>query len=240
MKKLKYHDREIILHPYPGKIERDLISLHPTGESNNLASDLIDYLLILNPYIQCNINIENLYTSELIFILYSLRAISVSDTINQQIECPKCRNDFRLKTSITNFADFKDLNIPGIKNEYHEDIEKYFDSEKLKDLDISEYDEFEAYIIENRTNFNFIQHIKCPNCQTELSIDFADPNKLARCFSEYDLLNFYKSLTRLSYSGRVSMSALLNDIYPYEREIFSEMINQEIQEINKAKKSGIR
>ena len=70
---IKYNDRKFILTAYKVKTERDLL-LTASSDDTTYSKDLNDlnldiYLRILEPYIDSNINIYNLYPEEKLFLL---------------------------------------------------------------------------------------------------------------------------------------------------------------------------
>lgn len=231
---IKYNDREFTISAFKIKTERDLL-LTASSDLNENEIDYDIYLRILEPYIICNKNIYELCNDEKLFLIYKLRATSVSNILNINTKCP-CETSFKTQIDLNNIINVKKIDKEGLKNIYSNNINDYF-IEDANEFDILKYEEFEEYILNNKTTFEFNKKIHCVKCSNELNIDLTSPNIIKNCFSENDIGEFYKGLTRLSFLGKISLGDILNDLYPFERELFITLINNEIQEMNKQAKS---
>lgn len=230
---IQYNDRKFTLYSYYTKTERDLILTANSDTSEEKNYDL--YLRVLESNIKSNINIFNLEPEEKLFLLYRLRSSSVSDILNLNVSC-ECGNNFKASIDINKIHNFKEINNKELNNIYSNNFKDYF-KKNPDDYSLLEYEKLEDYIIENKTSFKFNFEFKCPACKKNNEIDLSSPGIFKNIFSENDIIELYKSITRLSYNGKFTINGILNDLYPFEREIFINMINTEVEEYNKTVKN---
>lgn len=262
MKKIKYHDRVLELIPYNLKIEKELL-LYKSSEEKDF--DLDDVLYILKDNFKLTINSKDFYPicdSEKMFILFSLRSISVDETLRYEFRCNNeieisqekkeklleefneipfienhCQNVIDNTISTENIFqestfDKKLLKKYRIKDIISDNIEDFF-IDKIEDYDVDEYDKISKYIEEHCAKFNFVRELKCPKCSKIHYINFGSIKESIRSLSEISIAEFYSSLNQLVYKGHYQLNALLNDIYPFEREIYISNLNDTIEEENK-------
>lgn len=234
---IKYNDRFLTFRPYPGKIERDLLFVG-YDESKTVQEYVAEFLIILRDYFTSNIEMSKLTLNEKLFILYTLRSISVSNELKQLITCPKCGKQFNFSVDLDSIIKIKEMSHKHLENIYSEDITAYFKDGQLDNLDLNEFDEIEQYIRDNITKFEFEKKINCvnPECREPLIIDLKNTKVLSTMFSNFNLQNFYRSISILAHFGHIDMSAIMNDLYPFEREMISGVINAEIEKKNKEKR----
>ena len=241
---IKYNDRKFILTAYKVKTERDLL-LTASSDDTTYSKDLNDlnldiYLRILEPYIDSNINIYNLYPEEKLFLLYRLRATSVSDQLSLNTRCD-CGCSFKSNIDLGKIAELHNIDTikyPDLKDVYSPDLSDIYKDSYLESNIMDCDSELDAYLEANTTKFNFIKTVKCYTCKKEIEIDLTNPEIYKNIFSENPIGEFYKSLTRLSFLGKFTIDGILNDLYPFEREIFISLINAEVEEQNKALKKN--
>ena len=176
------------------------------NENKFVHEYVAEFLVILRDYFTSNIEISNL-------------SLNVSVDLDSIIK-------------------IKEMSHKHLENIYSEDITAYFKDGQLDNLDLNEFDEIEQYIRENITKFEFEKSIKCvnPECREPLIIDLKNTKVLSTMFSNFNLQNFYRSISILAHFGHIDMSAIMNDLYPFEREIISGVINAEIEKKNKEKR----
>lgn len=234
---IKYNDKEFTISAYNINVERNLLLTAASDEDTleNVGKlNLNIYLRELEHLIDANINIYNLSEDEKLFLIYKLRGISVSNEISLNTRC-SCDFKFKCKININNILNKGDINHPELKNIYSEDIREYFKC-SVDDLEIEKYDELEDYILENKTTFNFLMSYECPSCKNIIKVNLKNPEIYKNCFSENNIVEFYKGVTRLSFTGKFTINGILNDLYPFERDIFMNLINAEVEEYNKNNK----
>ncbi len=238
---IEYNNKRIILTAYNIKTERDLLLTAISSESD----DYNMFLRLLHPNIEIyikdkdnwqNTSVYNISNSEKLFILYRLRAISVSDMLNINTTCG-CGMSFKTKINLNDIAKFGNIKNEELKNIYSDDYQDYFYND-IDSYNLSKYEELEDFIIQNGTKFEFKKQINCPQCKSNITIDLKLPIIYKNCFSENSISELYKSITRLSFLGKLSISGILNDLYPFERDIFINQINNEIEESNKQKNNN--
>lgn len=210
--KLKYGDRDFTLKSYNVKTERDLLFLMEPENINEI-------LVLVNEYIESNINLSNLTESEKYFLCYMLRAISVSESVELNIKCEKCNSQFNQKLNIDDFL----INNPECK-QYFENPDDYY-NEELDLIDLN----FNIPKIE----INFIKSFKCPQCKEEINVNFKDLNILSKIFSESDIQSFYKEIASLVNRGNFDLAGIYNDMLPIERKLYIDVINDLQAEANK-------
>lgn len=210
--KLKYGDRDFTLKSYNVKTERDLLFLMEPENINEI-------LVLVNEYIESNINLSNITESEKYFLCYMLRAISVSESVELNIKCEKCNSQFNKKLNIDDFL----INNPECK-QYFENSDDYYNEElDLIDLN-SDIPKIEI---------NFIKSFKCPQCNEEINVNFKDLNILSKIFSESDIQSFYKEIASLVNRGNFDLAGIYNDMLPIERKLYIDVINDLQAEANK-------
>jgi len=230
---LKYNDRFIKVYAYNVKTERDLLfqRLDP-------YKTIESYHEILKNHIESNIEWDKLTTDEKYNIFYNMRALSCSGDFTLQCQCNNCGTAFLTKHSSDSFMTAKHIEHPLLKDTYSDNVADYFkDDINYEDIDIQAFAEIEKYILANRTQFNFTKTIKCPNCKNDITINLRDIDILSGLFSEYDHVGFYTSIVNLMYFGKADLHSILNDLYPFERNIYIELINKQVEQQNKNKKN---
>lgn len=225
---IKYNDREITIHAYSGSLERDLV-MYKFSRDENTPPKLEDLIFILDSQIKSNIPLHKLETHEIIYILYNLRSISVSNALPMHLDCPACGQHFSISVELGNIIKEGKIDHPKLKNIYSENYDDYFiDAENLE---MDEYDDLLEYISQNKTSFNFIKKVNCKSCATEHPLNLLDLSLLTSCMSNFDIAGFYQSLNSLVYYGHYSISDLLNDVLPFERELITTMIQNEAEKM---------
>ena len=238
--KITYNDRKIIISGYNGKTERDLI-MYRFSRDNENPPNLEDLLFLLENYISPNIPLESLEEDEIFNILYSLRGLSISDTLDLHFDCPDCNSKFKVTIEISKILEKgKDFTCKYLKNTYSSKIEDYIiDIDKLS---LKQFDILEKYIYKHKTRFNLTREIKCIDCNTIHYLNLKDLNILTQSFSNFDIQGFYTSLNSLVYYGKYDIASLLKDVLPFERELLTTLVQTEIDKINelKNKTNGIK
>lgn len=210
--KLKYGDRDFTLKSYNVKTERDLLFLMEPENINEI-------LVLVNEYIESNINLSNITESEKYFLCYMLRAISVSESVELNIKCEKCNSQFNKKLNIDDFL----INNPECK-QYFENPDDYYNEE----LDLIDLNSDVPKI-----EINFIKSFKCPQCNEQINVNFKDLNILSKIFSESDIQSFYKEIASLVNRGNFDLAGIYNDMLPIERKLYIDVINDLQAEANK-------
>lgn len=223
---IKYNDRNIEIRAYSGSIERDLI-LYKFSRSEENPPKLNDLIFLVKNNIESNISLDKLSESEIIYILYSLRGISVSDSLPLNFDCPICKEKFTLNVNISDILKSSEINHPQLKNIYSENTDDYFVN--AEELELSEYDKLLEYLEQNKTKFNFVKKVNCVSCGSEHLLDLKDLNILCSTFSSFDVMGFYNSIHSLIYYGKCSAYDLMNVILPFERELMTSYIQNEIE-----------
>lgn len=228
---ITYNDRRIEISAYSGRIERSLV-LYKFSRTPDNPPKLEDIFFIVNELIKSNIPLENLTQKEKVYILYSIRALSVSDSLPLNFTCPNCNTQFSVNFNIGEFLKQGELNHPNLHNFYTENYDELF-----KDLEIplSEYDSIIEYIEKTFTKFNYERSIKCVNCKIEHPIDLSELDILTSSFSSFDVMGFYHSINSLIYYGKCSAYDLMEVMLPFERELLTSYIQDEIEKAEKAK-----
>ena len=235
---IEYDNRRIIITAYNGKTERDLV-MYKFSRAEDNPPKLKDLLFFLSHCIDSNIPLEQLTNDEIIYILYSIRGISVSDSLSLQFKCPDCGNAFKVESEISSIYTKSTFREPGASETitkvekvlnpgYFEDSESYIKDTILDTLTMSSYDRLLRYIDKHKTKFNYTREIECLECHNKHKMDLRDLNILCACFSNFDVMGFYNSLNSLVYYGKYDISSLLNDVLPFEREIITDLIQKEI------------
>lgn len=238
---IEYNDRKIVIKPYAGNIERDLI-LYKFSRDEEHPPKLKDIWFILEDYVKSNIPFEQLTENEKIFILYSIRGMSVSDNIELNFNCPNCNDNFRINVEISKIIEKSEL-PKGYNNIYSENLEDYLTKDDLDSENFEDFDKKLEEIEKHKTKFIYIREIECVNCGAKSQMNLADLNILCSCFSNFDIVGFYNSLNSLVYYGKYSFSDLLNYILPFERELITSFIQSEMDKAleaqNKYSKKGL-
>ena len=224
---IEYDNRKIVITAYNGKTERDLVMYKFSRDESNVPK-LKDLLFFLEHCISPNVPLNQLSNDEIIYILYSIRGISISDVLSLQFKCPDCGDSFKVEAEISSIhtkSTFKKSRL--LKEGYFEDPEDYIKDEVL-DMSLSSFERLLKYIEKHKTKFNYIRDIECLGCQKKHTMDLRDLNILCACFSNFDVMGFYNSLNLLVYYGKYDISSLLNDVLPFEREIITDLIQKEI------------
>lgn len=232
MKKvLKYSDRIIELESYRTIIEKEILLIKDTAE-------LDDIFLILSNNIKSNIPLDNLSTNEKLNILIELRGISVGETFQLITKCTNCNEAFEFETPFN-----IDLRDKGIKEFKGIKLKEAFSTENdnyilddLESIDLDLYDEVLQYIEENKINFNFEKEIECIHCQSKNKIKLTQKLILDN-LSEDSIQNFFEVVSSMVYFGHYTLSDI-NDMYPFERSIYLNMLNEQIKKDNQ-NKSGL-
>lgn len=235
---IKYNDREIIITAYSGAIERDLV-MYKFSRDDETPPKLKDLIFILQDCVKSNIPLNHLSESEIFYIFYSLRALSVSNGLPMIMDCPNCGKHFETTIDLSGILKEGKIDNPKLKDIYSENFDDYF--KDVESLEMEEYDDLLNYIESNRTTFNFTKKIHCKSCTSEHALNLFDINLLTSSMSNFDIAGFYKSLNSLVYFGHYSISDLLNDVLPFERELITTLIQNEIEkadEIRKGKSNG--
>lgn len=231
--KITYNNRKIIISAYNGKTERDLI-MYRFSRDNENPPKLEDLLFLLENYIDSNIPLNELQEEEIFNILYSLRGISISDTLDLHFDCPNCNSKFKVSVEISKILEKgKDFNCKYLKNIYSNQIENYIVD--IENLSLKNFDILEKYIDKNKTRFNLTREIKCISCDTTHYLNLKDLNILTQSFSNFDIQGFYTSLNSLVYYGKYDIASLLKDVLPFERELLTTLVQTEIDKINELK-----
>lgn len=227
---IEYNDRKIIISSYNVAIERDLVLMAASEE--NIDPDV--YLRVLEHLIRSNKNIYKLYKQEKIFLLYKLRSTSVGNILKLNSKC-ECGFKFSTEFDLNKIIEVHNIENPELKNIYSLNTEDYFKKD-IDDYSFEDYDSLEEYIEENRTKFDFVKTVNCPSCQAKLIVDLASPEIFTQMFSENDIMTLYQSIIRLSFNAKMSLDGIMNTLYPFERGIFADLVNEEIEEINKQRR----
>lgn len=223
---IEYNDRRIEITAYKVSKERDLLLI-----SSSDTVDIDVYLRELEANIKSNILIYDLSPEEKLHILYKLRSISVGNILKLKNKC-SCGVNFNSEFDLNMLITVGNIEHSDLKNTYSQNIEDYFKKD-VNSYDLLDYEFLESYIQENQTTFNFKKSVKCPSCETDLSVDLSDSSIWTLCFSENDIMGLYQSLVRLSYSARLGLGVM--DLYPFERGIFIDLVNQEIEDLNNSR-----
>ena len=232
---IEYDNRRIIISAYNGKTERDLV-MYKFSRAEDNPPKLKDLLFFLEHCINSNVPLDQLSNDEIIYILYSIRGISVSDSLNLQFKCPDCGNSFKVESEISNIHkkstiryNPKNSTKVGVLNVgfFNENYE-YIKDSILNKISMPSFDRLLNYIDKHKTKFNYEREIECLECGKKHKMDLRDLNILCACFSNFDIMGFYNSLNSLVYYGRYDISSLLNDVLPFEREIITDLIQKEI------------
>lgn len=233
---IAYNDRKIEITAYSGGIERDLIlyKFSRTPENPPLLKDLV---FILKEHIKSNIPLSKLHPEEIIYVLYSIRSISVSDSIPLNFDCPICNEKFNFDVSIADVLHKHEYNCSLINNVYSPNIEDYIPFWVENRASVNAYDRLTEYIEKTKTHFNFIKPVKCVNCGESNTLDMANLDLLASVFSSFDIAGFYNSINSLVYYGKCSYKDLLECLLPFERELMTSYIQTEIEKVEKLNKS---
>ena len=231
---ITYNDRKIEIRAYSGSIERDLI-LYGYSRTPENPAKLEDLTFILKDHIKSNIPLNKLEPEELVYIFYCLRGISVSDSIPLSLDCPVCSSKFNLSIDINKILKEKNYNCSLLKNTYSKNAEDYLTPGTLFRLEenILLYDRIINYIEKTKTKFTYFREIKCPNCNTPHSLDLMDLKILCSVFSSFDIQGFYNSINSLVYYGKCSMYDLMEVMLPFERELLTSYIQNEIERAEK-------
>lgn len=227
---LKYNNRRIEITAYSGAIERNLV-LYNYSRTEESPAKLEDLLFILKDNIKSNIPLNKLEREEIVYILYALRGISVSDSIPLNFDCPLCKNKFNLElgvNSILEAHDFKCTIIDNIYSQKAEDYIPFWVSSRIED-NIPLYDRLISYIENHKTKFNLIREVNCISCNSPYTLDLGDLSLLCKSFSSFDVLGFYNSINSLIYYGKCSADDLYNHLLPFERELLTSYIQTEIE-----------
>lgn len=241
---IEYDNRRIIVKAYNGKTERDLV-MYKFSRAEDNTPKLKDLLFFLEDYIISNIPLSQLSNEEIIYILYSIRGISISDVLSLQFKCPDCGNSFKVESEISSIHTKSTLKKSKLfKEGYFEDSESYVEDFVLDSISLPSFERLLRYIEAHRTKFNYTREIECLECQKKHTMDLRDLSILSACFSNFDVMGFYNSLNLLVYYGKYDISSLLNDVLPFEREIITDLIQKEIDKqaeiSNKYSKSSFK
>lgn len=225
---IEYGDRRIVVRAYNGKTERDLV-MYKFSRADDNVPKLEDLLFFLDHCIESNVGLKNLSNDEIIYILYSIRGISISDVLSLQFKCPDCGGSFKVESEISSIYKKSTLKKSKLLNEgYFEEPEGYIKEEILDKISMASFDRLLRCIDKYRTKFNYTRDIECIECHSKHSMDLRDLNILCACFSNFDVMGFYNSLNLLVYYGKYDISSLLNDVLPFEREIITDLVQKEI------------
>lgn len=234
---ISYNDRRIEITAYSGGIERDLI-MYKFSRTPETPPKLEDLTFILRDHIKSNIPLSKLHNEELIYILYSLRGISVSDSIPLNFDCPVCKEKFNFDVSLEGVLEPHEYKCKMINNIYSPNIDDYIPSYVEDRASIRAFDKICAYIEKTKTKFNFIKPVKCINCGESTELDMANLDLLASTFSSFDVAGFYGSINSLVYYGKCSYKDLMECLLPFEREIMTSYIQGEIEKVEAQRKKS--
>lgn len=231
---ISYNDRKIEVKAYSGSIERDLV-LYTYSRNEKNPPKLKDIAFILKDNIKSNIPLNKLYPEELIYIFYTIRGISVSDSLSLSFDCPICKSKFNLNVDLSKILISKDYKCQLLQNVYSHDTDDYLSPGMQFRLNenINLYDRIINYIIKTKTKFNFKRDINCINCNSSHILDLSDLNILCSSFSSFDIQGFYNSINSLIYYGKCSADDVLNHLLPFERELLTGYIQAEIEKQEK-------
>ena len=242
-RKIKYANRVLEIEPYTIKTEKDLI-FYALGDDPKLD----EILYILKDYYKLYINnklSEPQSEEEKIYICFLLREISVSESLNYKFSCDNIIDDKRCSHPIDTLISISDtfkestfdpklLKKYRIKDVLSSNIQDYF-IDDISTIDCDKFDEICDYIEKHCAKFDFVRDIKCNKCHKIHKVSFYNIDTLVKSFSEVNIQTLYKLINQLIYKGNYDLNSILNFMYPYEREIYIDNLNQEIEEINKSK-----
>lgn len=214
----RYKSKIDSIKPYTSIKEKDTMLMQMSGEKNPVK-------------IAESLGYHPINRFEAIAMIFKAREVSVSDLIDITLKCSEC-----------NHLDMKVVNIPDMfyRGDIDESIEvglfesltEIDDEEVINNLSISEYNEYEQKIFKNNLEiFNPLISLKCSKCNhvSEMTLD---PSGL---ISKFSLSNIYEQYLDISYFSHMT-KADVDNMYPFEREVFIGLIQKKEDEKNPKKK----
>lgn len=256
-----YGQREFDLEPYKSWQEREILLASSLNEDEFLISG-IDKIF---EYLKTNIIFKNDYKltkNEKIYILYMLRSISVSESINSKNICPECKKPFDLELPIENFVkmpenfqnsfELNDYTLYYKDSFEDNEIENYFfkiknninsietSNEKdienfINELNVEEEIILKSFVEQNKTKFEFASIKKCPYCKSEFKIPMDSDSFVISILSEDSLISLYKTISNMIFHSNYSKTDIDNMI-PFERGIFVSLLDANLKELREVKK----
>lgn len=229
MTKLKYGGRVVKLYPYNTSMEKELILYNALNDDK----DIDDVIEILQYLIHLEDSEHILSENEKFLILYKLRSISVGDIVSIKQQCVNCKEVIEKEISVDDLV--QGGNFPeseyDIKEAFSEDVNDYV-SFDMEELEIDEYEELEEFILKYKVKFNFIQENKCHKCQHINNVNIKDKDFLIDNLSEDSISNYFKLISDMVFHGKFTKTDIDN-MMPFERNIYLGLLNQQLEELNK-------
>ena len=172
-------------------------------------------------------------------LLCKLREISVSDLLEFTQECPECHfmNPFECEIS-----EIVNLQTPEYGDEERPDedvipfgvftsVDEIINTKTADSLLIKEYDQLQKKIVEQSHRiFQPVITRKCRKCSAEIKTA-VDPRNIMSKSSHHSIFREYLELSYYTNNSKKDVDSM----YPYEREIFLNLLKDKLQKDIEAK-----
>lgn len=224
--------KKIIIEPYTSFQEKELMLVQSYTDINQeSALDIaLDILKVSKK------TIKKLSIDEKKALIYKFREISVGETIEIKYICQHCKSPCVSKVYLNNI-----IKKPVKHSEYVVDLHRLPVDEKdlrenfLKNINQLDYEEYEniAYNIKDYlTYYDFNAQVICFNCKNKNNISLYSNKFILDAISDESIQSLYKTYQALIYYGKWN-KADIDNLYPFERQIFINLLNKTIEEQNK-------
>ena len=241
--------KKFILYPYNTEQEKNLLLMSELNSEFSLDS----LFRILKDNIEVE-NISDLTNKEKVYILLKLREHSVGEQINVTLTCTECKKKFESSIDIQKIKVNEQKEIIINNTVYKSnDIIDYSDfvtyenmhlflktslspevfEETLDDMSSRDQKSLKDFISENKNVIDFEATCKCTFCKASNKTSFYNHKFVISAMSEDSIINIYKTINFLVYSGHYTKSDVENMI-PFERNIYLGLVTENIEKQNAA------
>lgn len=222
-------DRKLLIKPYTSKVEKDILIM-----SSFEIFDADEALRVLGVKKKIRKSLSN---NEKKALLYKYREVSHGNEIDIKFNCKKCNktnesailaSDFIVKSNLDD-SDILKIDKEVTENNLSDYLINNID---LEELDIDEYEALLNRVKLNQNKFNFTKICKCLSCKADNIFDIGSEKYIIEQLSDSTLVSLYKTYTNMIMFGNMS-KADIDEMYPFEREIFIGLISKTKEDMGK-------
>ena len=221
----------IQVEPFRTYQEKDLLLVpsYTDIEDDSVLDIALDILKVPSKVL------EQLSLDEKKALIYKFREVSVGETLEIKYKCQHCGTPGSSEVSISGI-----IHTPKKHSDKVRDLHRLpVDEVDLRhnfltdtDLDYEWYEDLLLNIKDYLTYYDFTVHPKCFACKKECTLSIKSNKFIFEMISDDSITSLYKNYHTLIYYGKWSKNDIDN-LYPFERQIFIQLLNKTIEENNK-------
>lgn len=224
--------QKIYIEPYRTYQEKDLLLVPSYTDVND--DKVLDVALDILKISKDTLN--KLSIDEKKALIYKFREISVGENFEIKYQCKHCKMPNSSEVSIANI-----IKKPIKKSDYVIDLHRLPINEQdlkhnfIKNIDKLDYEEYENILLNIKdylTYYDFTVKVKCLSCKKENVLSIYNNQFILDMISDDSITSLYKNYHALIFYGKWGKNDIDN-LYPFERQIFVELLNKTIEKHNK-------